>query len=143
MKEFIINYNNMPLSEFTTIIVKANSVKEAINKFHNEKINSKEMLYDFSDCLDFALEEDYFSFLSKNEGAEYDWYTAMKVYLESNNGFKNKNKFKNLNLDKFIEECWNNIMFNRNIDPNSISLESKEAIYRYLYECVEALNIKN
>ena len=43
MKEFIINYNNMPLSEFTTIIVKANSVKEAINKFHNEKINSKEM----------------------------------------------------------------------------------------------------
>lgn len=31
MKEFIINYNNMPLSEFTTIIVKANSVKEAIN----------------------------------------------------------------------------------------------------------------
>lgn len=66
----------------------------------------------------------------------------MKVYLESNNGFKNKNKFKNLNLDKFIEECLNNIMFNRNIDPNSISLESKEAIYRYLYECFEALNIK-
>lgn len=111
MKEFIINYNNMPLSKFTTIIVKANSVKEAINKFHNEKINSKEMLYNLSDCLDFALEEDYFSFLSKNEGVEYDWYTAMKVYLESNNGFKN------LNLDKFIEACWNNTMLN----PNSIS----------------------
>ena len=43
------------------------------------------MLYDFSDCLNFALEEDYFSFLSKNEGAECDQYTEMKVYLESNN----------------------------------------------------------
>ena len=51
MKEFIINYNNMPLSEFTTIIVKANSVKEAINKFHNEKINSKK----YNDAFIFLL----------------------------------------------------------------------------------------
>lgn len=138
MKEFMINYKGMHLSEIFTVIVKAKSAKEAIIKFHNERINSDEMIDDFMDNINGAIENKYFKHLCDGIEKEFDWDSHLEDFLRSNKGFKNKRKFKDLDLDSFIKEC---LAFANN-EVEELSLDAKEAIYKYLYESVEALNIK-
>ena len=138
MKEFMINYNGMYLCELFTVIVRAKSAKEAIAKFHNERINSDEMIDDFMEAINAAIENKYFEHLSNDNEDEFDYDLHIEAFLRSNKGFKNKRKFKELDLDSFVKEC---LDFGNN-KINELSLDAKEAIYKYLYESVEALNIK-
>lgn len=47
MKKYLITYANISVCEEYLMIVKANSAKEAICKFHDYKINNIELYEDF------------------------------------------------------------------------------------------------
>ena len=50
IKKYLITYANISICEEYLMIVKANSAKEAINKFHDYEINSKELYENFEEA---------------------------------------------------------------------------------------------
>ncbi|MBC2438282.1 hypothetical protein HGI33_18195 [Clostridium saccharobutylicum] len=118
------------------IVVKANSVKEAIHKFHDYKINSEEMYERFENWVSSSLENDYFEWISEKGKDEYDWNSAIEKFFRSKKVFGNKRKYKDINVDKVVKE-----RMGENSDWNEVSNETKESIFIWLYEDIGALNL--
>ncbi|WP_027635905.1 hypothetical protein [Clostridium butyricum] len=143
MKKYLITYANISVCEEYLMIVKANSAKEAINKFHDYKINSLELYEDFEEAVDASLEGDYFEWMNNGSKGEYDWDSAIEAFFKSKKVFGNKKKYKGINLNKVIEESKNLVSECRSKDfyLSQYSMETKESIFRWMYEYLEALNM--
>ena len=143
MKKYLITYANISVCEEYLMIVKANSVKEAICKFHDYKINNIELYEDFEEAVDGNIEGDYFKWINNGNKCEYDWDSAIDKFLKSKHVFGNKRKYKEINLNKVVEEC-NSIVAecrNKDFDLSKYSIETKESIFRWMFEYLEALNM--
>ena len=136
MKDFLITYKGIALYEDNLILVRANSTKEALTKFHDYMLNGKEMFESFEDRLMATLEGEYFDSINKGTDEKFDWNETIERFIRSKKGFDNKRRFKNLDLDKFVHEC-----LDESIDYNESSNETKEAIFIWMYEGIEALNL--
>ncbi|EDT76337.1 hypothetical protein [Clostridium butyricum] len=144
MKNYLITYANISVCEEYLMIVKANSAKEAINKFHDYKINSVELYEDFEEAVDASLEGDYFEWMNNGSKGEYNGYSAIDTFFKSKRVFGNKAKYKGINLNKVVEECKSLVSECRSkeFDLSQYSMETKESIFRWMYEYLEALNME-
>lgn len=139
MKDFLIKYKGISLYEDDLIIVKANSVKEAINKFHDNMINNIDMFELLQEFLSSSVESEYFESIHKGCDEEFDWDKAIEKFIRSKKGFNDKRKFKDLDLDKFIQECFE--ILSDTSSYNKVSNETKESIFIWMYEEIGALNL--
>ncbi|WP_160687486.1 hypothetical protein [Clostridium sp. C2-6-12] len=139
MKDFLIKYKGISLYEEDLFIVKASSVKDAVSKFRDYMIKDIGMFELFQDFLPSIVEGEYFEAINNECDEEFDLDQAIERYIRSKKGFNDKRRFKNLDLDKFIVECFNILS-----DPSiyyRVSNETKEAIFGWIYEEVGALNL--
>lgn len=143
MKKYLITYANISVCEECLMIVKANSSKEAINKFHNYKINSIKLYEDFEEVVGASLEDGYFDWINNMNKGEYDWDSAIETFFRSKKVFGNKKKYKEINLNKVVEECKSLVeeCRSKNFDLSKYSMDTKESIFRWMYEYLEALNM--
>lgn len=139
MKDFLIKYEGIALYEENLIIVNANSMKEAINKFHDNMINSIELFEDFEEFFGSYIQDQYIKHTIKGNKEEFDWDKATDTFIRSEKGFGDKRRFKELDLDKFVKECFD-ILSDTNI-YNKISNETKESIFKWIYKDVGAVNL--
>ena len=139
MKDFLIKYEDITLYEECLTIVKANSEKEAIKKFHDHMINSIDIFEEFGECLDGYIQHEYIEYTIKGNKEEFDWDKATEIFIRSEKGFSDKRRFKGLDLDKLVQECLN-ILSDTSI-YNEVSNETKESIFKWMYEDIGALNL--
>ena len=139
MKDFLIKYKNIALYEDNLIIVIANSSKEAITKFYDNMVNSIDMFELFQEFLTGSVEGEYFDAIHEGHNEEFDWDEAIERFIRSKKGFNDKRKFKDLDLDKFVQECFN-ILSDTSI-YEKVSNETKESIFKWMYEDIGALNL--
>lgn len=138
MNEYLMSYNRMAMFEPNLNLVKADSAKEAEKKFHDSKINDSDMYDDFFNAVIGLIEESYFDWLCCDErNEEFNWKDAMEKFFRSQKGFGDKFKFREFNIDKVINEC-----IDEDIDFMEKSDETKEAIFKWMFESLEALNVK-
>lgn len=140
LKEFLITYKGIALYEDNLILVRANSTKEALTKFHDYMVNNMELFVLFEDCLTGTLEGEYFDSINKGTDEKFDWNETIERFLRSKKGFDNKRRFKNLDLDKFVHECLD-ITSDIKACYNKASKETKEAIFIWMHEGIDALNL--
>lgn len=143
IKKYLITYANISICEEYLMIVKANSAKEAINKFHDYEINSKELYENFEEAVDASLEGEYFEWMNSGSKGEYDWDSAIETFFKSKKVFGNKKKYKGITLNKVVEECKSLVgeCRKKDFDLSKYSMETKESIFRWMYEYLEALNM--
>ena len=139
MKDFLIKHKDISLYEYNLIIVRANSSKEAINKFYDNMVNSIDMFELFQEFVTCSVEGEYFDAIHEGHNEEFDWDEAIERFIRSKKGFNDKRKFKDLDLDKFVQECFN-ILSDTSI-YEKVSNETKESIFKWMYEDIGALNL--
>lgn len=139
MKDFLIKYEGIALYEENLIIVKANSMKDAISKFHIHMINSMDMFEDFQEFLGGYIQDDYIKFTIKETKEEFDWDKATEEFIRSEKGFIDKRRFKELDLDKFVQECFY-ILSDESI-YSEVSNETKEVIFKWMYKDIGAVSL--
>lgn len=135
MKNYLIKQDSSVYRGELTI-VKANSAKEAVNKFLNYRLNSKEMYEEFEEGVSSYLEGDYFDWMCKDGIGEYDWDSVTENFLRSKKAFGDKRRFKGLDLEKVVRECMSD-----NLSLSKASDETKKAIFNWMHGLVEALDL--
>ena len=140
MKDFLIKYEGIALYEENLIIVKANSMKDAINKFHVNMINSIDMFEEFGECLGGYIQHEYIEYTIKGNKEEFDWDKATEIFIRSEKGFSDKRRFKGLDLDKLVQECLN-ILSDTSSYYNKISNETKESIFKWMYKDIGTVSL--
>jgi len=139
MKDFLMKYENITLYEEYLTIVKANSEKEAINKFHDHMINSIDMFEEFGEFLGGYIQDKYIKYTIKGNKEEFDWDKATDIFIRSEKGFSDKRRFKGLDLDKLVQECLN-ILSDTSI-YNEVSNETKESIFKWMYKDIGSVSL--
>jgi len=139
MKDFLIKYDGITLYEEGLIIVKANSVKDAINKFHDYMISSTDLIEEFEESLCGYIDYEYIEYISKRNKDDFDWDKATDAFIRSEKGFIDKRRFKGLDLDKFVQECFY-ILSDESV-YTEVSNETKELIFKWMYKDIAAVNL--
>jgi hypothetical protein len=104
-------------------------------------INSIDLLEGFAESLGCYIQHEYINQMvygNKDED-EFDWDKATEAFIRSEKGFIDKRRFKGIDLDKFIKECFD--ILSEESTYSEVSSETKELIFKWMYKDIDAVNL--